>query len=462
MKSSSVVGGQRGGSLGVVRSQGGPWERVLLAALVVIFLTGCPSERPPGSAKGSGSGEEVVEGKLKDEAGAVAALVEAKATLEKDSEGRVIGVDLDSAKGSDADLAHLKGLPNVRMLSAVEVRGVTDAGMATLAGHPNLRTLKLERSSVGDAGMAHLQKIPKLEDLDVRRTGVTAAGYREVGKIAGLKRLRVVYNARFNDEACEAIKDLKNLELIDMQDCNQPTEKGLAVLKGFPKLRNVRLWGPNINDKVLSYLSGAKELRVVSLEQCSAITAEGLEHLKGLKNLTELALYGATGLKDAEMAKLAEMPKLVALDLRQTPISSLALSYLKDMKGLKSLDLSETAAVGNEGLEHIRGLTGLEDLNLWSCNIDDKGLVNLKGMTKLKRLNLDKCLITDEGLKELEPLTNLEFLHIGSTQVTDAGLEHLYGMKNLKKLVVTYLPGVTGDGVDKLLAKLPGLEEVEQ
>ena len=101
-------------------------------------------------------------------------------------------------------------------------------------------------------------------------------------------------------------------------------------------------------------------------------------------------------------------------------------------------------------------------MNLWSCQIDDKGLANLKDMAKLKRLNLDKCLITDEGLKHLEPLKNLEFLHIGSTQVTDAGLSHLYGLKKLKHLIVTYLPGVSGAGIDKLTAELPQLEEVEQ
>ena len=196
------------------------------------------------------------------------------------------------------------------------------------------------------------------------RTGITAAGYKEVGKIKGLKRLFVVYNARFNDDCCEAIKGLTNLERIDMQDCNQPTEKGLAILKGFTKLKNVRLWGPNINDKVLSYLSGAKELRVLSLEQCTAVTADGLEHIKGLKNLTEVALYGATGVYDAGVEKLSGLTKLQALDLRATPISSLSLSHIKDMQSLKSLDLSETAAVGNEGLEHIKGLTNLEDLNL--------------------------------------------------------------------------------------------------
>jgi hypothetical protein len=65
-------------------------------------------------------------------------------------------------------------------------------------------------------------------------------------------------------------------------------------------------------------------------------------------------------------------------------------------------------------------------------------------------------------LKELAPLTNLEFLHIGSTQVTDAGLPSLNGLKKLKHLVVTYLPGVTGEGIEKLQAEIKGLEEVEQ
>ena len=66
------------------------------------------------------------------------------------------------------------------------------------------------------------------------------------------------------------------------------------------------------------------------------------------------------------------------------------------------------------------------------------------------------------SLQHLEPLKNLEFLHIGSTQVTDAGLEHLQGLKKLKHLIVTFLPGVSRDGVTKLKAALPQLEEVEQ
>ncbi len=155
------------------RRAGALFGAVSLAA--VVLLAGCPSSMPRTPAKTDAAGD-------KDDAAAVAALKEHKATLETDSEGRVVKVDLDSAAGGNADLELLKGLPSVRDLDCTEARGVTDAGLAKLAGHPSLRSIKLERTNVTDAGMAHLQKVPHLEDLDVRRTGITAAGYKEIGK----------------------------------------------------------------------------------------------------------------------------------------------------------------------------------------------------------------------------------------------------------------------------------------
>src|SRR5437868_5455402 len=129
---------------------------IIGAAVVATLVAGCPSTTPKPAGKSSATGGS-------DDPAAVAALKTAKATLETDSEGRVVKVDLDSALGSDADLERLKGLPSVRELDCSEVRGVTDSGLAKLAGHPSLRVIKLERTSVTDAGMARLQKIPNLE-----------------------------------------------------------------------------------------------------------------------------------------------------------------------------------------------------------------------------------------------------------------------------------------------------------
>ena len=257
--------------------------------------------------------------------------------------------------------------------------------------------IKLERSSVTDAGMAHLQKIPKLEDLDLRRTGITAAGYKEVGKIAGLKRLRVVYNARFNDDCLRGDQGPEESGAARHAGLQPADGEGAGGAQGLSEApQRAAVWAEHQRQGAVVFERGQGPARAVAGAVQRGVPARGLTHIKGMKNLHGIGLYGATGLNDAAVAKLAEMTKLQKLDLRQTPITSLALSYLKDMKGLKALDLSETANVGNEGLEHIKGLTNLEDLNLWSCKIDDAGLANLKGMTKLKRLNLDKCNITDE------------------------------------------------------------------
>ena len=430
---------------------------LLFVAGLVLLAAGCPSAAPPAANKSAKEDDA-----LADNPDDVKALEAAKAILSKDGEGRVVGVELNRDKGNDADLAHVKGLPHVRELSA-DVRNVTDAGLAHLVGHPNLRIVRLEQSAVTDAGMLHMQKLPKLEELDLRRSGgITLEGYRHVGKIKSLKRLIVVFNTKFNDACLEAIKDLKNLEVLDLQDCNQVTEKGLVVLKGFPKLKKVRLWGPAINEKVLANLAGAKELRSLSLEQCSNVNEAALDHIKGLANLQELMLFGARGVTDAGLAKLSGLTKLNRLELRETTISSLGLSHLKELKGLKVLNLAQTANVGNEGLDHLRGLTNLEELDLWATAIDDGGLAHLAGMKKLKWLKLDQCAITDEGMPHLAGLTDLEYLHIGSTKVTDAGLAKLAGLKNLKTLVVTFLDNVTEDGVKKLEESIPGLTEIER
>src|SRR5439155_11339233 len=130
-----------------------------------------------------------------------------------------------------------------------ECRGVTGAGLVHLKGHPNLRTIKLGSSEVKDAGFGGLRDIPKLEEVDLKKANIRAEGYKFLSDIKTLKRIRAPQTA--TDDAClAAIAGMKQLELLDLQDCNLVSEKGLVVLKGFPKLRFLRLYGPTITDKV--------------------------------------------------------------------------------------------------------------------------------------------------------------------------------------------------------------------
>lgn len=88
----------------------------------------------------------------------------------------------------------------------------------------------------------------------------------------------------------------------------------------------------------------------------------------------------------------------------------------------------------DEGLVHLKDVSGLVWLNLADTQVTDAGMEHLAGLKTLKRLHLEKTQIGDAGLAHLKDLSELEYLNLYGTQVTDAGLEHLKSLTNLKKL----------------------------
>ena len=75
-------------------------------------------------------------------------------------------------------------------------------------------------------------------------------------------------------------------------------------------------------------------------------------------------------------------------------------------KGLPGLRL---AGATDGDLAHLKGLTGLRELNLYGTEITDAGLAHLKGLTRLRKLHLQE-------------------LHVWGIKITDAGLAHLKGL----------------------------------
>ena len=71
-------------------------------------------------------------------------------------------------------------------------------------------------------------------------------------------------------------------------------------------------------------------------------------------------------------------------------------------------------------------------LCLDGTQVTDAGLEHLKGLTRLQSLDLSGTQVTDAGLEHLKGLTQLQWLSLEGTQVTDAGLEHLKGLTNSK------------------------------
>ena len=112
------------------------------------------------------------------------------------------------------------------------------------------------------------------------------------------------------------------------------------------------------------------------------------------------------------------------------------LEHIAGIKSIKRLDLSLTR-ITDLGIERLRPLTGVEELNLYACeHISDTSLAHLRHWKNLRRLNLRGTDITDTGLAYVASHRHLEALDISVTQVTDNGMEHLAELTKLRELTL--------------------------
>ena len=101
-----------------------------------------------------------------------------------------VGFTSGADKITDAEVALLA--PLAQQVYSLNLAGtkVTDAGLAPVAGLTNLRRLHLEKTGVTDAGLVHLKGLANLEYLNLYNTQVTDAG---LANLEGLKNLKNVY-----------------------------------------------------------------------------------------------------------------------------------------------------------------------------------------------------------------------------------------------------------------------------
>jgi hypothetical protein len=86
--------------------------------------------------------------------------------------------------------------------------------------------------------------------------------------------------------------------------------------------------------------------------------------------------------------------------------------------------VSGTSRVTDNDLECLKGLN-IRRLYLATLPITDAGLEHLKGLTKLEFLDLEGTQVTDAGLVHLKEVAELEYLGLVDTLVTEVGVEEL-------------------------------------
>jgi hypothetical protein len=146
---------------------------------------------------------------------------------------------------------------------------------------------------------------------------------------------------------------------------------------------------------------------------------------------------------------------VIFVDLESTNETDAGLEHLKGFTKLQRLNLANTK-VTDEGLQHLKELANLRRLNLTNTKVIGPGLEHLKGLTQLQLLDLSGTQVTDAGLEHLKGLTNLQMLYLKNTKVSDAGLDRLKGLTNLQMLDLTNTEVPDwGAGMKKLHQALP-------
>lgn len=349
---------------------------------------------------------------------------------------------------SDAGMAHLKDIPNLRILNIGFLGQITDEGLANLAGCtqlerislgwnenitdkgasylatiPSLKMIDLSHAHITDAGLAHLAKIKSLEYLELPRERVTNKGLGYLWQLTNLKHLKIPrtsHRVPYADKGLEELSKLQALEELFIADLGV-TDAEMSHVAKLTNLKRLTLFGCPITNKGLAKLKALKSLEYLWLYEPQNITISDLKDLNALPNLVELnvqeIIQDNSGLDISGLTRLEKL--MIGTHHKGDGIRDEDLACLANLKNLRWFQVSQAItkplSLTDAGVAHLAGLTNMDRLTIGGPELTDKALGYLKDMKKLDMLNIYGGNFTDEGLANLEGLKALQFVRLAGT-----------------------------------------------
>ncbi|XP_052298281.1 F-box/LRR-repeat protein 3 isoform X3 [Citrus sinensis] len=304
----------------------------------------------------------------------------------------------------------------------------------------NLEAITMDGARISDScfqtisfNCKSLVEIGLSKCLGVTNTGITQL----VSGCVNLKTIDLTCCQSITDDAISAIADsCRGLVCLKIESCNMITEKGLYQLGSFClQLEEIDLTDCNgVNDKGLEYLSRCSELLFLKLGLCENISDKGLFYIaSNCLRIQGLDLYKCSGIGDDGLAALSN-----------------------GCKKLKKLNLSYCVNVTDRGMEHIRFIEDLSDLELRGLTkITSAGLTALAaGCKRLADLDLKHCAkIDDSGFWALAYYSqNLRQINLSYCALSDMALCMVMGnMTRLQDAKLVHLTNCTREGFELAL-----------
>jgi len=325
----------------------------------------------------------------------------------KDQKGDIVEISLARSWATDADLEEVAAARSLKRLD-LSLTYVSDRGIERLKALDQLEELNLFAAEfITDAAIAFLRGHHQLKSLNLRGTDVTDTSLAYVAELTNLRSLDISFT-QITDVGLEHLASLSQLEELNLGG-NKISGIGLHVLKLLPKLKKLSFygiqrrnagwcWAPVVTDLELDTISLLSGLEDLNIGFGVALGAPRPHDLGPADGEAECRIAGGTRVTDFGLAKLTALEKL------------------------KRLDLSG-AAITSNGLKTLASLRNLQRLSLWNVKgVDDTAAPYLAALGNLTSLDLSNTAVGDQTLARLAKLSNLQRLYVSETQVTPQGI----------------------------------------
>ncbi|MEM8670531.1 MAG: hypothetical protein AAGG48_23600 [Planctomycetota bacterium] len=261
-------------------------------------------------------------------------------------------------------------------------------------------------SVMSDRHLALLRHFPSISSVSISGIQVTNKGLDHLSKLKSLSSLSI-NQSQITDNGLAKLKSLENLRTISLR-ATEFSGFGLSKLKDVPKLVHISL-STSVDEDDLRGLVQVPQVRSLYMSEVEmgASTAELLNQMDHVTQCN-LSMRDAT---DYDLRWLSEVELPISLNLYSTPtINSRGWKYLSE--------------------------ANIQGLNLSNMRLTDKDLVFVGEIRSLTRLTLssNSLAITNSGIEHLRNLDKLQYLYLrGAKNVTQDAMDDLKSeMKSLR------------------------------
>lgn len=383
-------------------------------------------------------------------------------------------LEFSGTRSQEGDLEPLRDLPSVTAIELSRVNWLDEAVMGHIADVPRLSDLTLSESNINDAGLARLAGHPQLRSLSLQGCdGISDASVQTLVSLSSLEGV-ILAGTRLSPAGFRRLRIARQDLLINYSPDSQSTGVALNSYWGG-SLREERPEGltsiassASTADLVLllttphhwatgAWTSEVSLKNVRSLELSGPSAAESMAWLAHrLQQLNSINIPGSA-LREAAGASLAGVSEAVITDVAPAD----ELNRLASMPQVRSLTIELTVQLDTNALPDPNLLPHLEHLTLRGAGVDRSILTWASQIVPLAELRLEVPATLDaQALHELSELPHLSHVSLEGPGVSDALIAALSGLSQLDSLRVRVTTSLGPDAF-KPLSALPHLSRIQ-